>query len=112
MKHLITLIVFALAFTSCEKKEVTKLCPIVAEKALPAVVASAFQQKYPGVTAQKWFNKDNKGYCALATINGTKELIQFDNNGTFIKEETDLQQQGDNQDDEDDGEDDCECETD
>ena len=110
MKQLIMLTVLAIAFASCEKKEgIKKSCPIVAADGLPKVVSSAFQAKYPTASVQKWFNKDNKGYCALVTINGIKKLIQFDNGGNFIKEETDIQQQGEHQDNEDDNE--CECDT-
>ena len=110
MKHLLILTVFAIAFASCEKKEdINKLCPVVAADGLPKVVTSAFQAKYPTVSVQKWFNKNNKGYCALATINGIKKLIQFDNDGNFVKEEADSQQHGEHHDNGDDNE--CECDT-
>ena len=110
MKLIFILIAFTITFTSCEKDEGKKLCPVVTTDKLPKVVITAFQQKYPTVTANKWFNKDNKGYSALATINGVKELIHFDNVGNFIKEEIVSEQDGDNQDNNDDNE--CECETD
>ena len=64
MKYLSLLIAITTIFISCEKEGDSKnLCPVVSEKALPAAVFTAFQQKYPTVLAEKWFNKDNKGYC-------------------------------------------------
>ena len=110
MKYLVLLPLFAIAFASCDKNEDTKnVCPVIAAEGLPKVVTSAFSAKYNGVSVQKWFNKDNKGYCALFTVTGTKKLAQFDNDGNFVKEKTDLQQEGEHQDNEDDGE--CECDT-
>ncbi|MEO6488544.1 MAG: hypothetical protein ABIO04_01280 [Ferruginibacter sp.] len=113
MKLLFILIVFATTFISCEKNEAKKLCPVVTTDYLPKVIITAFQQKYPTATANKWFNKDNKSYCALVIINGEKKLIEFDNIGNFIKEEIVTEQEGDHQDDGDDDDDnECECETD
>lgn len=110
MKILFLLIAFTITFTSCEKNEEKKSCPVVTTDYLPKAVIAAFQQKYPTERVNKWFNKDNNGYCALVTINGEKELIEFDNIGNFVQEEIVNEQDGDHQDNNDDNE--CECETD
>lgn len=110
MKHFLVILALVITFASCEKKEQKVLCPVVSLDAVPAAVVSTFHEMYPNVTADKWFNKDNIGYSALFTINGTQKLIQFDNTGKFVKEEIDLNHEGDHQDvDQTDGG--CECET-
>lgn len=107
MKNLLLFAFIAISFASCEKEDPENLCPVVDKGALPKVVTSAFETKYPNVTVEKWFNKDNKGYYALAHINGLKTLVQYDKEGNFINE--DVRDQGDDNQDDDDG---CECDTD
>ena len=109
MKKILIILAITAMVASCEKdNEHKNLCPIVPEKEVPSSVINAFQVKYPNGIADKWFNKDNKGYCALLIINGKETKALFDNDGNFQKEEVD--QTGDHQDNNDD--DGCECEID
>ncbi len=101
------LIAFALVLvTSCEKQD--KACPVVASEQVPTAVTNSFTTKYAGAAVTTWFNKDNKGYCADFTLNGTEMKALFDNNGNFMEEEVegkDDHQSGNHADD-----DGCECE--
>ncbi len=114
MKTLLILAFGLVALVSCEKGNLfdnnkkDKACPVVAVESIPENVNTSFQTKYPGATVDKWFNKDNKGYCALFILNSKKTLSQFNNDGEFIKEETNVEQEGNHQDSEDN---ECECET-
>lgn len=104
---MVLILAIATIVVSCEKeKESKNLCPVISEKAVPSSVISAFQQKYPNVIIEKWFNKDNKGYCAMFTFNGKETKALFDNNGNFQNEEID--NEGEHKDNDDNG---CECET-
>lgn len=90
---------------SCEKENEHKnLCLVISEKAVPSSVSSAFQEKYSNVVVEKWFNKDNNGYCALFTFNGKETKALFSNFGNFQKEEVD--QKGEHEDNDDNG---CKC---
>jgi hypothetical protein len=82
-----------IAFTSCQKTNMVEdeseesiSCEVVTNETVPDVVQNAFTTKYPQTAAEKWFNKDNKGFSALFMQNGNKTLAQFDNNGTFRTE--------------------------
>ncbi len=88
-------ILFVVLLASCEKHGMRdhedddddmKKCESVTNEAVPTQVQSAFKTKYPQNTAEKWFNKDGKGFTAVYTQNGTKMLSQFDNDGTFKTE--------------------------
>ncbi|MEO7310675.1 MAG: hypothetical protein ABIX01_09765 [Chitinophagaceae bacterium] len=108
MKKILFILAIATIGVACEKEHEHKnLCPVVSEKAIPTSVSSAFQGKYPNVIVEKWFNKDNKGYCALFNLNGKETKVLFDNIGNFQKEEMD--QKGQHEDDDDNG---CQCHTD
>ena len=101
MKQLAFIALNVILFTSCqklknvnpfdkEKKETP--CVVVSSEAIPQAVKSAFSVKYAGQTVTTWFNKDGNGFCAEFTQNGVKTLAQFSNDGTFVIEETDNQQ--------------------
>jgi hypothetical protein len=90
-KAIVVLSVIFLA--SCEKMGMhdrddddNRTCECVANESVPSQVQSGFKTKYPQLTADKWFNKDDNGYAAVFTQNGTKMLSEFDNNGTFKME--------------------------
>ncbi len=107
MKNILLIFAIATIVVSCEKENEHKnLCPVISEKTVPSSVSSAFQVKYPNAIVSKWFNKDNKGYCALFILNGKETKVLFDNNGIFQNEE--VEQQGDHEDNDDNG---CECES-
>ena len=113
MKKLIIISISVLFLASCEKlglEKKHKPCATVSQDAVPTSVVSAFQTKHPGISAKKWFNKDNNGYTALFDSNGKEALDFFDNSGNFQKEEIDGDNQTGNHDDRDD-DDGCECET-
>lgn len=90
-KAIVILSVIFLA--SCEKMGMRdrdddddKTCECVANESVPSQVQNGFKTKYPQLTADKWFNKDNDGFAAVFTQNGTKMLSEFDNSGTFKSE--------------------------
>ena len=109
---------------SCEKNDKENdsedvPCAVVANADVPTTVSSAFEAKYAGRTVVKWFNKDNHGFAALFDVNGVKTLAEFNNDGTFVKEEIDEVEEeeehdgifGNHDEDDDENEDDgCECE--
>ena len=73
-----------------------KPCPVVKQDAVPFAVLSAFRNKFPFDTVITWFNKDNRSYCAyFETKNFVDKLVQFNNSGTFINEETDIKDDDD-----------------
>ncbi len=114
MKKLLVILIGLATLSACEKGNLfdkkDKPCAIVTAETMPSSVTTSFQTKYPGIAVEKWFNKDNTGYCALFNLNGKKTLSQFNNEGSFVKEETEVEQEGNHQDgnDKDSG---CECET-
>lgn len=91
-----------------EKKHKDTPCATVNSESIPQAVKDAFNQKYSGISVTTWFNKDNTGYCALFTKNGIKTLAQFNNDGAFVKEETDNNQEGEHKDNNNDSG--CSCE--
>jgi len=110
MKKLLILVLAFTIFTACEKLErERKACPTISSEAVPSTVMITFTTKYSETTVVKtWFNKDNKGYCALFTLNGKETKAFFDNNGNFQKEE--IEQEGEHEDNDADDDSGCECE--
>jgi hypothetical protein len=94
-KTIVILSVIILA--SCQKANMTEdesetsanTCQIVSHEAVPPAVQQAFATKYPDLTVEKWFNKDDKGFTAVFTRSENKTLAQFDNDGTFRTETVD-----------------------
>ncbi|MDQ6609991.1 MAG: hypothetical protein M3Y85_09250 [Bacteroidota bacterium] len=102
MKKLIILtLVSAAIFFSCKKeaKEAPEnLCPVVAESAVPQAVRDSFKIRYPSTAVTTWFNKDGVAFCASFLFSGVEKLAQFANNGSFIKEEIETNQNGEHED--------------
>jgi len=110
MNKVLILLFSAFALSSCEMEdEKDRPCPIVASEKIPDEVMTGFKTEYPADSVITWFNKDNNGYVALFNHNNTKKLAQFDNKGIFVKEEPEMEQDGEHHDDDDKG---CDCETD
>ena len=100
-KVFLGVIITAVVFISCSKEgneNDENLCPVVAAGLVPQVVKDSFAIKYPATAVTTWFNKDSVAYCAFFTISGVNKLAQFANNGNFIKEEIEIEQEGDHQD--------------
>jgi len=75
-----------------EKNEKEPLpCPVVEAAAVPQAVKKVFADKYPGAISSTWFNKDNIGYCVAFNQNNEHLIARFDNNGTFVSQETDTE---------------------
>ena len=90
-----------MAFTSCEKEreDDDNPCSVVDASLVPQMVRDSFAVKYPALSVTKWFNKDNIGFCAFfSTSTSTKKLAQFANDGSFVKEEVESDDQGDHKD--------------
>lgn len=107
MKKLTLIGLVVIIITSChkmenlnpfEKKHKDTPCATVSSEAVPQAVRDGFTHQYPGVNVTTWFNKDNNGYCAEFTQNGVKTLAQFSNDGMFVKEEADNNQEGEHHD--------------
>ena len=93
----VVLIFFACKKETKEKSE--KLCPAVAASAVPQVVKDAFTVKYPATNVISWFNKDSVAFCAyFKTSANIEKLAEFANNGSFIKEEIETNQNGQHED--------------
>lgn len=98
---LLLAVFFSLSFSSCEKDkhhETENLCPVVAESIVPQVVKDSFVVRYPATVVTTWFYKDSSSYCALFTISSVEKLAQFAVNGTFIKAEIEVHQEGEHSD--------------
>ena len=102
MKKLFAMIVAGtILFFSCNKEGKDKaetLCPVVAANLVPQVVKDSFAVRYPGTTVTTWFNKDNVAFCAFFTISNVEKLAEFANNGTFIKEDIEMDHDGEQED--------------
>lgn len=91
------IVIFAMVVASCEKgdfhlfekKHKDKICATVPTELVPRAVKDAFTAKYPDITINTWFKKDDEGYTALFTNNGVQTRTQFSNDGTFVNEEVD-----------------------
>lgn len=112
MKKIILILIGVTALVACKKEEEGKKnpCMVVNSEAVPTAISSAFQTKYQNTTVEKWFNKDNAGYSALFVLNGKQTLSQFNNDGKFVKEEIEVEQEGNHQDGNDSNSG-CDCET-
>jgi hypothetical protein len=87
---------------ACEKDRKEKnenTCPVVAASLVPQVVKDSFAVRYPATNVITWFNKDSEAFCAyFTTTSNIEKLVQFANNGSFIKEEIAIHQEGEQQD--------------
>ena len=107
MKKLI-LLFLSLQFIliSCEKEHEREFpCPVVMADQVPSIVKESFGLKYPKITIDNWYNKDNTGYYASFQLNNIKTLASFKNDGTFIAEKAQVQTGQHNE-----HENDCGCE--
>ena len=108
MKTLIISLVLATLIISCEKENDHKnLCPVISQEKVPVAVRNSFNLKYPHAIVDNWFYKDNVLYSASFIVDGRSNLATFNNEGSFIKEEIDIQQEENDQQDDDSG---CKCE--
>lgn len=91
MKKVFLLAIMATAvIVSCNKEGKEKAenpCPVVPASLVPLVLKDSFAVKYPATIVTTWFNKDNIAFCAFFTISGMEKLVQFANDGSFVKEE-------------------------
>ena len=104
MKKIFLLVAVAASviFFSCKKEDAEKaenLCPVVAASAVPQIVKDSFALRYPATNVITWFNKDSVAFSAyfISSAN-VQKLAQFANNGIFMKEELETQQEGEYQD--------------
>ena len=98
---LFSLVSAIIVFVACSKegKETSEnTCPVLAASAVPLVVKDSFTLRYPAITVTTWFNKDSVAYCAYFVAATGNKLVQFANNGTFIKEEIEVYQEGQHED--------------
>jgi hypothetical protein len=71
----------------------------VVPSAVPQLVKDSFAARYPATNVTTWFNKDSVAFCAFFISSANIEkLAQFANNGSFIKEEVETQQDGQHED--------------
>ncbi len=84
-KTIIYLTVFAITvLAACENEQE------IAASEVPQPVMSAFQSKYPNITADKWVKENEKGktvYEAKFKNNNKEVEAEFDQNGNFIEED-------------------------
>jgi hypothetical protein len=100
-----TVVVACILFVSCTKEgeedddEIENHCPVIAASAVPQIVKDAFVVRYPSRTVITWYQKDGIGYCAyfIEPVK-QKKLAEFTTTGSFVKEEIDLEQDGNFQD--------------
>ena len=82
MKSLLALAFCIISFAtiSCSQK--------INEKDLPALVKTAFSNKYPSVTSIKWGKENAKEYEAEFKLNNTDVSANFKMDGTWVETET------------------------
>ncbi len=69
--------------------------PVIAATAVPQSVKDSFAVRYPSMTVNTWFQKDSIGYCAyFIQPTNQKKLAEFSKTGSFIKEEIDIDHDG------------------
>jgi hypothetical protein len=98
---LLATVLSIILFVACNKESKEKsenTCPIVAASAVPQIVKDSFAARYPAVTVTTWFNKDSVAYCAYFMAASGNKLAEFANNGSFIKEEIEIHQEGQQED--------------
>jgi thioredoxin-related protein len=103
MKKIVLIALTAsIVFIACSKddknEKAENTCPEVAASMVPQIVKDSFAIRYPANTVIIWFDKDNVGYCAYFVVAGIDKLARFSNNGSFIKEELETEQDGQNED--------------
>jgi hypothetical protein len=91
MKKIFTFLILVLLFSSCGN---LRLFPVkvnpkseISTNQVPWYIAAAFQVKYPGVTPEKWFLKNEK-YIARFMKNGSTTYAVY-RSGAFDEEEID-----------------------
>ena len=99
MKKIIAIAGLAALICSCTKDEKKETdmpkCPVISKEAVPLSVKQAFATKYPADSVITWFDKSGSGYCAYFIQPVTvKKLAEFSTTGLFIREETDLDHDG------------------
>jgi len=102
MKKIFLIVSVTVIFFACEKegeRNAENLCPIIAANAVPQEVKDSFTVRYPETNVITWFNKDSVAFCAYFIASPHQEkLVQFANNGSFIKEEIEIHQDGQHED--------------
>lgn len=94
----VIVIVFLISCEKGSKENTEKKCPVVAANLVPQMVKDSFVQRYPVDSVRTWFNKDNVGYCAYFVSFGIEKLARFSNNGNFIKEENESNENNEHED--------------
>lgn len=101
-KIVLSVLTATIVFIACSKdnknEKSENTCPVVTVSMVPQVVKDSFAIRYPANTVITWFNKDSVGYCAYFAVAGIDKLAQFSNNGLFIMEELETNQEGQNED--------------
>ncbi len=88
MKNLFLTFGLTFLLVSCEKDD-----DMIPSTAVPQVVKSAFDTRYPSATTVSW-KKDACEFEADFTVEGVRKSADFKSNGTFVKE--DLEDDDDN----------------
>lgn len=121
MKTVVSLSLLLLTIASCsqleelnllggkkDKEEKDTPCPMVTNDSIPAPVTATFAQQYPNQTPALWC-VDSSNYVAVFLMDSLETKAFIANNGDFLKEEIELDYQGNHEDDDDDDTG-CECE--
>ena len=99
---MIAVISVTVIFFACKKEAKEKTenpCPVVDASAVPQIVKDSFALRYPATNVITWFNKNNVSFCAyFKTSANMEKLVQFANNGSFIREELETEQEGQHED--------------
>jgi len=86
-KLIVVLSTLPFLFISCDKEHDEEFpCIVVSMDQVPAIVKDTFVGKYPKITENNWYNKDNIGYNVSFQLNNIKTMASFKNDGTFIAE--------------------------
>lgn len=93
MKKIFGFLFLFLLFSSCGN---FRLFPIkvkpsleISEDNVPIIVKTAFVEKYPGITPEKWFMKRGERYVVRFHSNGVTTYAIYNKYGLFDEEEMD-----------------------
>src|SRR6478609_30481 len=97
MNRYVTVEALIIILIACTQKETSEPgstpCPTISQALVPAIVQTAFSTKYPADTVITWFRKDSIGYCAYFIKQpAQKTLAEFSNDGSFVMQEIDTNQ--------------------
>lgn len=100
---LILMTIGTLFIASCEKanpfkkSQKVKAYTVVSPEAVPQPVKSTYASRYSGATVETWYKKGNTTFAAKPNPNSQVAFASFTNDGNFIKEGPEVENEVENE---------------